>query len=147
MSTLKLTAAQGLCYAIQGELCGPGIAKNHLGLTEPDLFVFNVWSCERNNYLAYHEYQEFCTVHGLRTVPLLGVCSDTEIFESASGDQVPIEYNLPWFLRLAEGKYVGTQNNREGIVVRPLIEQTSTTLNGRFSFKVLNNIFLLKDES
>jgi hypothetical protein len=35
---------------------------------------------------------------------------------------------------------------KEGIVIRPLREQTSATLGGRLSFKVINNDFLLKDE-
>lgn len=42
--------------------------------------------------------------------------------------------------------YAGTKQRKEGIVVRPLVEQGSAVLGGRLSFKVINNDFLLKDE-
>lgn len=56
----------------------------------------------------------------------------------------------PEWLHLPEwnesGLYAGTKQRKEGIVVRPLVEQRSVTLGGRLSFKVINNDFLLKDE-
>jgi hypothetical protein len=53
---------------------------------------------------------------------------------------------LDELLNLAQGVYTGTQNQREGIVVRPLQEHYSPTLGGRLSFKVLNNVYLLAEE-
>ncbi len=47
---------------------------------------------------------------------------------------------------LAHGRYAGTSNRREGIVIRPLVPQRSPTLSGRLSFKVISNGFLLEDE-
>ena len=47
-------------------------------------------------------------------------------------------------LTLAEGKYPGTNNNREGLVIRPRQEAIRPTLNGRLSFKVMSNRFLLR---
>ena len=47
-------------------------------------------------------------------------------------------------LSLAEGHYPGTQNEREGIVVRPKTERHSVALAGRLSFKAISNRFLLK---
>jgi hypothetical protein len=47
-------------------------------------------------------------------------------------------------LKLARGVYPGTKNPREGIVVRPLVERRSEVLDGRLSFKVINNDYLLK---
>lgn len=47
-------------------------------------------------------------------------------------------------LSLAEGHYPGTRNEREGIVIRPQTENTSTALGGRLSFKAISNRFLLK---
>lgn len=44
------------------------------------------------------------------------------------------------------GTYASTRQRKEGVVVRPLVEQTSATLGGRLSFKVINNDFLLEDE-
>ena len=56
-------------------------------------------------------------------------------------------HDLDTLLVLAKGRYSGTKNRREGIVVRPLNAMNSEVLGGgRLSFKVLNNEFLLKDE-
>lgn len=41
-STLRKYTEEGRYYAIQGEVCGPKIQKNLLGLKENRLFVFNV---------------------------------------------------------------------------------------------------------
>jgi hypothetical protein len=46
----------------------------------------------------------------------------------------------------SKGLYKGTQNRREGIVIRPTVERYSTVLKGRMSFKVVDNEYLLKDE-
>ena len=54
-------------------------------------------------------------------------------------------HTLESLLTLAEGKYLGTQNEREGIVIRPLQERTSLLLAGRLSFKTISNRFLLKE--
>jgi hypothetical protein len=48
-------------------------------------------------------------------------------------------------LALAEGKYAGTQNEREGVVIRPRVERNSLLLAGRLSFKAISNRFLLKE--
>ncbi len=56
------------------------------------------------------------------------------------------DHSLETWLEAARGMYAGTKQRKEGIVVRPLVEQTSAVLGGRLSFKVINNDFLLKDE-
>lgn len=124
--------------AIQGELCGPGIQKNRLGLTEVDLFVFGVHDTRTGRHLGHAEFLAFCAERGLRTVPVEHV---------VTGDAARrFEHGLEHYLTLAQGLYPGTRNRKEGIVVRPLAEQRSATLGGRLSFKVINNDFLLKDE-
>jgi RNA ligase (TIGR02306 family) len=122
--------------AVQGEICGPGIQKNRLGLTEPDLFIFNVYDIRSGAYLDHDTARALADSLGLKSVPeggRGGVCSE----------EVP---TLDDFLELARGTYAGTKNRREGIVVRPLVETHSRRLQGRLSFKVINNDFLLKDE-
>ena len=54
-------------------------------------------------------------------------------------------HTLESLLKLAEGKYPGTNNEREGIVIRPRRETTSSVLVGRLSFKAISNRFLLKE--
>lgn len=126
-------------FAVQGELCGPGIQKNRLGLTELDLFVFSVHDTRAGRFLGHAELIAFCAGHGLRTVPVEHVVTG----EAAR----TFDHSLEHYLKLAQGFYAGTHNRKEGIVVRPLTERPSPTLGGsRLSFKVINNDFLLKDE-
>jgi hypothetical protein len=54
-------------------------------------------------------------------------------------------HNQTSLLALAEGKYPNTNNEREGIVIRPLEENYSNILAGRMSFKAISNRFLLKE--
>jgi len=125
-------------FAIQGELCGPGIQKNRLGLTDVDLFVFSVYDTRRGTFLEYASFRAFCEEHRLRTVPV-----EHEVTGDAARD---FDHSLERYLQLAQGLYPGTRNRKEGIVVRPLAERLSPTLGGRLSFKIINNDFLLKDE-
>jgi len=124
-------------FAIQGEVCGPGIQKNRLGLKEHELFVFNVYDIKAGTYLNFADFKGFCDVYKLQTVPILQVCQFVFCVED--------------LLKMAKGKYA-TGKNREGIVIRPTVEAYSPTIDakygmaGRMSFKVLNNDYLEKDE-
>jgi RNA ligase (TIGR02306 family) len=124
--------------AIQGELCGPGIQKNRLGLSDLELFVFSVYDARRGGFLGYADFVAFSAEHGLRTVPIERVVTGAEARD--------YQHTLEGWLDAARGTYAGTANRKEGIVVRPLVETRSEVLGGRMSFKVINNDFLLKDE-
>lgn len=125
-------------FAIQGELCGPGVQKNRLGLSELELFIFSVYDARQAAFLGFHELLAFCAEHALPTVPIERVVSGDEARSWA--------HSLEGWLEAARGLYPGTKNRKEGIVVRPLVESRSEVLGGRLSFKVINNEFLLKDE-
>lgn len=120
-------------YAIQGEIVGPGIQKNPLGLKAKDFAAFNVYDISNARYLAHDEAREFLSSRGIPMVPVL---------ETGGA----FTYDQEGLLALAEGKYDGTQNEREGIVIRPLTETFSPTLGGRLSFKAISNRFLLKEK-
>jgi RNA ligase (TIGR02306 family) len=116
---------------IQAELVGPGIQKNRLGLKRVQLAAFNVYDHRASRFLDHDEAAAFLTASQVPMVELL------ERGESFAHDQASL-------LALAEGCYAGTQNEREGIVVRPQAECVSQALGGRLSFKVISNRFLLK---
>jgi RNA ligase (TIGR02306 family) len=131
--------------AVQGEICGPKIQKNRLGLREPDLFVFTVFDANGNEhrangngYYSYSEWCDFCTRYKLKMVPV----EDVVVGHRAA----TYGHSLDGWLEVAKGSYEGTKNRKEGIVIRPLVETYSRKLQGRLSFKVINNEFLLKDE-
>lgn len=124
--------------AVQGELVGPGIQKNRLGLTQVEWFVFGAYDVRAARHLDPIELRAFCDERGLRTVPYEQV---------VEGDEArTFEHSLERWLGLAGGFYEGTSNRKEGVVVRPLRGRRSETLGGRLSFKVISNDFLLTEE-
>lgn len=118
--------------AVQGEICGPGIQKNRLGLKSLGFFAFNVYDQKQGKYLNHDEARGFLEAVNLPAVPVI------EEGESFAHTQESL-------LTLAEGKYDGTNNEREGIVIRPRVERNSLLLAGRLSFKAISNRFLLKE--
>lgn len=118
--------------AVQGEIAGVGIQKNPLALTDHELFVFNVYDITKGKYYNYAELIAFCQINGLQTVPVESV----EVFKCNSIDDL---------LQRAEGTYKSGKL-KEGIVIRSTTETYSDVLGGRMSFKVLNNMALLKEE-
>lgn len=127
----KLMAKQG--FAVQGELIGPGIQGNKMGLPEIDLLVFTVYDVEKKRRLEHDDLVAFCDELELKRVPV--------IEEGKS-----FNYTLEYLLEKAEGKYEGTKNHREGLVIRPKHNIFSKELYGPLSFKVLCNSFLLREK-
>jgi RNA ligase (TIGR02306 family) len=112
-------------YAVQGELVGPGIQNNRLGLTEHECLVFNIYDRDSGRYLTLSQMIELSREWGFKLVPILEV---GHLFN----------YDQDQLLALAEGKYDGTKSEREGIVIR------NNDDGPRVSFKAISNRFLLK---
>jgi RNA ligase (TIGR02306 family) len=128
---------KGSNLVVQGEVCGPGIAKNRLGFNELKLLTFNTFSMVTKQHDSYDKFK-YATSNILNGIPSV---FDYEWYET--------EFDKPLesWLGLAKGKYPGTTNNREGIVIRTTeTNGYSNSLQGRFSVKVINNDYLLKDE-
>ena len=119
--------------ALQGEVVGPAIQKNPLGLKETSLFVFNVYDMTTASYLDHTDARTFLADVGIPAV---------ETLETGHA----FAYTQEELLSLAEGKYPGTTNEREGIVIRPLTETRSEALASRLSFKAISNTYLLKEK-
>lgn len=116
-------------FAIQGEICGPGIQKNRLSLKTNQFFVFDVYDIDNKRYLNYPDQVSFTDKQDFQRVPLVGVFE----FTWKTVDEV---------LKASEGKYENG-HNREGIVVRTY-EETDWYRLGRGSFKAVNNFYLLE---
>jgi RNA ligase (TIGR02306 family) len=119
--------------AIQGEVVGPGIQKNRLRLKETSLFGFSVFDVSAACYLDHDDARAVLAEIGVPAV---------EVIEQG----VSFQHTQDTLLALAEGTYPGTSNEREGIVIRPRREMFSAALNGRLSFKVISNLFLLRQK-
>ena len=68
--------ATGMYVVFQGELCGPGIQCNRLGLKEKDWFVFNVFISDTGKMDSYTKCDllnmlNICEYFELKTVPLI----------------------------------------------------------------------------
>lgn len=122
-------------FAVQGEFVGTGIQANRMGLKSKEFYAFQVYSIAEQKFLNYREFLDFCDLAGIPTVPVEYVGPLNETLES--------------ILARAEGKYANG-HHREGIVIRPTVEQISKALSeyegrpARASFKAINNSFLLK---
>lgn len=96
--------------AIQFEVVGPGINKNTMGLASHEMRLFNVYNITERRYLDFAEALHFSELNGFRFVDLL---------------EFPKEpFSLDVDLRkLAEQKYANGAI-AEGVVIRPLVEET-----------------------
>lgn len=117
--------------ALQGEVVGPGINKNRMGLKRVELRAFNLYDKQTGRHLPQDELEWFCSAH---KIPMARVVEREEQFD----------HTVASLLELAEGHYEGTTNEREGIVIRPLVPQYSPMLGGRLSFKAISNRYLLR---
>ncbi|MDF2880148.1 MAG: 2-5 ligase [Clostridiaceae bacterium] len=119
-------------YSIQGEIAGPGIMKNKLGLKENELFVFRIFNNDTQSYLSPEELIDFCKKYGLKHVPMKL--------------NVTFEFTLEELLELAKGVYESSNHQREGIVIIPMIPCYSEILCSNLSMKVINNDYLIKSK-
>ena len=115
-------------YAIQGEIYGPGIQKNLLGMKDKTLAVFTVFSISQKRCLDYDYMVEVCKKLDLPYVQVI-----------QRGDS--FNYKLEELFEMVKGNYEGTTNQREGIVFR--LAKNWYTPNLRASFKVISNDYLL----
>lgn len=110
--------------AIQGEVVGPGIQKNPLGLKDVDIRVFDIWDIDGRYYYPPDVMRSKAIDLGLQPVQLVEECGrDFDMNDEA--------------LRVyAEGTYPESGKQREGVVIRSV--DNSTYKGERISFKVIN---------
>lgn len=114
--------------AIQGEVVGPGVQKNPLGLNELDFRLFNIFDIVQRGYLDYGAIVKFCDTYGIPRVPVISE-------GSAYG------YSLEELIALAREQKYETGGPAEGIVIRPKEAFYSQVLKKAWSGKVLNELY------
>lgn len=124
----------GVHYAIQGEIVGPGIQKNPLGLKEKDFFMYGMYNIDTKEYISHDEVFSFARVAGMKTVP--------EMFRT---EYDPVRHDLNWWLSSAQNGVYPNGSPQEGIVARAVKERQSEVLQGRLSFKVVSDKYLLNE--
>lgn len=121
-------------YAVQGELCGPGVQGNKAGFPSLRFFVFNVF----HRFDDGDDFEEqdqrtargFCQEHGLTPVPA--------IMSNLLHDG---RYDVDWFVNFAAGEKYSNGYPAEGLVVRPMTPATSDKIGRRLSFKVISPVW------
>ena len=136
----KLT---GKYIVFQGELCGPGIQSNRLGLKEKEWFIFNVWVSDTGKMDSYKKldllrFLNMCDDFGLPHVPIIPVSAKFDFKTTTNIDET-----VEKLLKYVDGiKYrtffddASPNQIAEGLVLR----KNDMT----YSFKVVSNKFLLK---
>lgn len=124
----------GRNIAIQGEITGYGINGNKLGLptNTHQLHLFNVYDIDEHKYV---DYMEFIMIAKKLDIPTV----KTVYFGK-------FNFTLEQLIEMSRGKYEGTENLKEGIVIRPVEEEFSEVLQGRLSFKVISPEYSLEND-
>lgn len=133
----------GEYLVFQGELCGPGIQSNKLGLSEKDWFIFNAWISTTGKMDSYRkcnviEMLCLCKKFDLPHVPIINYENKFDFKATTDIDQTvdnllnyadQFKYRQ-WFSDASPSQIA------EGVVFR-MDDMTN-------SFKVISNKFLLK---
>jgi len=116
----------GRNIAIISELMGPGVQKNQEGLTDHQIFVFDMFDIDKQQYLVSEERLQICKQLGLNHVPIINPSIQI------------LKYSLEQILEMSD---IPSMNHSiaEGIVYKSLQDPS-------VSFKAINNKFLLKEE-
>lgn len=126
-----IESLKGVNIALQAELAGPAIQKNHCGLTELGLFVFNVKDLDSGEYFGFYRLSSLCANLKIPMVPLVGIY-----------DVCPEINELQ---QIANAARYSNGLLAEGIVIRPVEPQKSYELSRNLSVKVLNQDYDSKE--
>ena len=128
-----LRERDGVWYAIQAEILGPGIQKNRYALKDPQFRVFNLLALRGPGdpvYLGWTHLQMVARYLGLETVPYLG--------------SLTLNHSVDDLVELSKGRStINPKVHREGVVLRTFGGQEPYGAD-RVSFKAINPDFLLK---
>lgn len=133
----------GKYIVFQGELCGPNIQSNHLGLIKYRWYIFNAFSSTTGKYDSYKkcdlfELQDLCKIFGLEMVPIITI-GDGFDFKATTDINETVNNLLKYadnFIYKTYFENASPNQTVEGIVFR-MNDMTN-------SFKVISNKFLLK---
>lgn len=133
----------GQYVVFQGELCGPGIQGNKLGLKEKEWYIFNAFISPTGGYDSYEKldvYQmvSLCDTFGLKHVPII-TGDDKFNFDSSKTIDETVNDLLKYVDDIKYKKYF--ENATPNQIAEGVVFRLNDTTN---SFKVVSNKFLLK---
>ena len=123
----------GSFVTVYGEFCGPGVQRNIYHLLEPKVFVFDI--LYNHKFLDVAEFRTQCQVYEIQTVPILAY--NVMLDDWLQGKTIQEASN---------GKSVLYDTMREGIVIKPMVEQYSEQLHGRLILKQRSPDYLVREK-
>jgi RNA ligase (TIGR02306 family) len=117
--------------ALQGEVYGPGIQDNLLGVNEVCFAAFNLFDINKREYLGHFDLVNFTNIMKIPMVTVLEIGNN-------------FNYTLDQLQEKSNALRYPNDNLAEGIVIRPVTEMYSNILAGRLSGKVVSESFELK---
>lgn len=131
LDRLGLDMVNGLPLYILGETYGKGVQDLTYGLTKPHFRAFDIYvgAPGEGRYLNGHEFMAVCRKAKIETVPVL--------FHGPFSKQAVAE--------LTNGKdSISGSNIREGVVIRPLLDDRRDDTLGRVILKSISAAYLLR---
>jgi len=113
-------------YALQGELVGPKIQKNPMGLSDHEFRLFDVYNIGSREYLCPTNMISFAKQYNLITVPVIECGNNT------------FDMDRNTMIAYAEKQTYSTGKPAEGVVLRNL---GNVNRHERISFKVISPIY------
>lgn len=119
----------GHYFALQGEMCGPGIQENYERLSKHTFFIYYIWDITEQEMLTPTERDEVLQLLNDETIVKVPLIDSGKTLEEMG------IYSIDDLLKAAEGPSI---NNpvREGIVYKHM--------DSKFSFKTISNAYLLQ---
>lgn len=114
-------------FAVQAEICGPGIQGNRAALTSIDAYVFDIFDIQKGVYLNHWDRLEMCKKYGWLHVP--------SVAEPEFGPNDCLQ-SMEDALAYAERFNYLSGEPAEGVVFK--------RSDGGMSFKIISNKYLLK---
>jgi RNA ligase (TIGR02306 family) len=119
--------------AIQGEVVGPGIQKNPLGLPSIEFHLFNIFDIDNKVYYDLISIKEFCNETKIPSVVLIEAQHD-------------FQYTLQDLITISTEIKYSNNSPAEGIVIRPQFPFWSNVLNKYWSGKIINDLYSSKND-
>lgn len=115
----------GCDLAIQGEMVGPSIQSNFEGVEKNTLYVYNIFNINSKTYINPEQARKVISDIGLNYVPVFS-------------ERMKLPEDIKDTIKNADGPSGLNGKYREGLVYKSLTSD--------FSFKVISNNYLMKEE-
>lgn len=127
----RIKSETGLNVALQGELMGPGVQHNRENFVDLVFFCFDIWHIDTQEYLLPEERRQICKTYDINEAPHI---RDIQLADFCKSETITED-----LLKFANRPSLNVDIPAEGVVFKSLN-------NPRYTFKMINNEFLLQEK-